>query len=1424
MKILPRLAVIPLACALSHAAPVILNEFNAVGNSQTLPGDSSDVRFDQVNGNGGDWFELVVTGTGRGSTVDMRGWKIQAARSSQSPFVADDTLVLSSHSFWSAVPAGTILTFTESRTAEGGLDTSLNATDRTTTEGWSHSNIWIGDPTLITYTDPATNGYEIDPTLGVNGFNLNELDTQFQILNNSDLLIFGPVGEGIEPAENEIADEEIFALQQSPSDQITPTSDYGDTSKDGDQSVYSTFGEPNQWSVGSEIYRQSFAAFQPGAVPPVILSSQKNLSLVIGDPFSYSLTAIDAAGESLVLILTQAPSFLSLTDNGNGTGTLSGQPAAGDAGTEIIKITARDASGNEHLQAFVLTILPANTPLIVNEYNAVAGTEVLSQDWSFDQRFGLVRGNGDDWIELVVVGNGTPGSTIDMRQWKIVVEEDTVAAGTIVLSNHSYWQNVQAGTILTFTESDSTKGGWDTQILAENRFANEGWGWSNIHLADSIYLNPSAGTTGLGIGGDDTRITILDETDRVMAGPFGEGIFSDRTVNNTEVFRLATNPATNITPLNPNFTDSRASTFGHPNRLPEADGNTPGIPAGTATGYQSFLAFATGTGNAPPYFTNLWGSPDTNNTLPGQAWTGPTLTASDPDHSNTTLTYSLVNLPAGASLTNLGDGTATWSWTPTTTQIGTHALTVRVSDPGGASLTRTITLTVMPPTSPVIINEYNAVSSSRFLNGGTALADDSGGTANDPFLGRIQGNGGDWFELVVVGNGTANSTTDLRGWIIEISENYDPTPETIVLSQDPYWSNVRAGTILTFVDRDLTNGGLDSGIHRINRFSDLGYAWTNVAIHDHSLVDQTASNFGSSITLTSSDTEITLKDSSGTLRHGPTGEPRILRNINSGEVFHLEANPVPGITASVAETNFPYYADNAETSSLGAPNSWDGGANLQDFTPFLSNADTNSQPVFTLLPTDFYGLEGTPTTQPIQASDHDGAATITFPNTASPAWVTITDNGNGNGTLTWSPPAGTNGFHTVSIQVSDGTSTVTRSFEIFIHRAQSPVLLNEYNAVSSSNFLNGGSLGLDNSGGQAADTRLGRHAGNGGDWFELAVVGDNQPGTLDLRGWRIEISEKSSFPFSPDATIELSQDPFWANVPHGTLLTFTEETSATGGWDTDLNADHQPASGWSWSNIWIGDPQYLTYTDSHTNGFRLDPATGRISNFDITSVRTQFLIRDASGTIVHGPAGEDIGLTGGISSRTVWQLVGDPVNTLNPHLVGDLTTGQPGATPNAKTSTFGQPNTWNSGSQNFTTFLSAYTQYITAAGLSGNDALTSADPDGDGYPNGLEFALGSQAQSSSSLPQTSITTQNHHLVFLRRSGGTQNGTSYQADQFQLIVETSPDLQTWTESSAQSLPPDNLPPTPAGYEYTSFAPPSGLVGEARLFFRIRVTYP
>jgi Bacterial Ig domain len=101
------------------------------------------------------------------------------------------------------------------------------------------------------------------------------------------------------------------------------------------------------------------------------------------------------------------------------------------------------------------------------------------------------------------------------------------------------------------------------------------------------------------------------------------------------------------------------------------------------------------------FFTVTVGNqPPTVNPLPNLLSAHPdrplqfTATATDPDQDP--LTFSLVNPPAGAAIDSQGN----FTWTPTWAQLGAYTITVKATDPGNLSNTRSATVTVanQPPT------------------------------------------------------------------------------------------------------------------------------------------------------------------------------------------------------------------------------------------------------------------------------------------------------------------------------------------------------------------------------------------------------------------------------------------------------------------------------------------------------------------------------------------------------------------------------------------------------------------------------------------------------------------------------------------------------------------------------------------------------
>jgi len=252
--------------------------------------------------------------------------------------------------------------------------------------------------------------------------------------------------------------------------------------------------------------------------------------------------------------------------------------------------------------------------VILNEYNAVRSDRWLDADGAGastkqDTFFGRIQGNGGDWLELVVIGDGSGGGTVDMRGWSVDITIDGNAAGTLILNNNSYWQNVQNGTILTFVESD-TAGGFDTstQIKKADHFNTLGYAWSNFYIGD-IGTGPddyfAAGSSldimDSGPGEDDThdnaQFTINDSTPQVVFGPAGEGVQPLSGVNSRAVFKLQENPSTAIDEDEDSYAAGTSSSFGSPNVWSDGAG-VQNFSALKPTGGPSDLVWDANTTNA----------------------------------------------------------------------------------------------------------------------------------------------------------------------------------------------------------------------------------------------------------------------------------------------------------------------------------------------------------------------------------------------------------------------------------------------------------------------------------------------------------------------------------------------------------------------------------------------------------------------------------------------------------------------------------------------------------------------------------------------------------------------------------------------------------------------------------------------------------
>jgi hypothetical protein len=206
----------------------------------------------------------------------------------------------------------------------------------------------------------------------------------------------------------------------------------------------------------------------------------------------------------------------------------------------------------------------------------------------------------------------------------------------------------------------------------------------------------------------------------------------------------------------------------------------------------------------------------------------------------------------------------------------------------------------------VILNEYNAVDPNSFLGGGDASADASGGRAYDTYFGRVKGNGGDWFELVVI-----KDHLDMRGWHLDVFES-GVLDKTLNLTDKAIWSDLRSGTIITVSETVPTEVSYNPA---------AGDWWINVQASD------TADGLyitASSFKVTNNNWQLRIRNTAGTVVQDKTGEGVApTSGIGTTNIFRLQTDPSSSITPTSSK-----YSDGSNFSTFGSPNRW----GSQDFS------------------------------------------------------------------------------------------------------------------------------------------------------------------------------------------------------------------------------------------------------------------------------------------------------------------------------------------------------------------------------------------------------------------------------------------------------------------------------------------------------------
>lgn len=142
---------------------------------------------------------------------------------------------------------------------------------------------------------------------------------------------------------------------------------------------------------------------------PAGFTSAASTAFVVGAPGSFSVTTSGYPAPS-VSVTGTLPTGVTFVDHGDGTATFGGTPAAGQAGTYNLTLTATNGVGAPSQQAFVLSV---NQPAVINSANATtftvgqAGSFVVSATGVPTPTVSIASGTLPSGVTLTPNGNGT---------------------------------------------------------------------------------------------------------------------------------------------------------------------------------------------------------------------------------------------------------------------------------------------------------------------------------------------------------------------------------------------------------------------------------------------------------------------------------------------------------------------------------------------------------------------------------------------------------------------------------------------------------------------------------------------------------------------------------------------------------------------------------------------------------------------------------------------------------------------------------------------------------------------------------------------------------------------------------------------------------------------------------------------------------
>jgi len=489
-----------------------------------------------------------------------------------------------------------------------------------------------------------------------------------------------------------------------------------------------------QASDGGNVAKQAFTITVGTNDPPAFTSTpvtQADEQL----PYLYTAIASDPNGDPLTIVAPTLPVWITFTDNGDGTASLTGTPDTGDVGSHNVTLEVEDGRGGMDTQTFTIDVVANQPPT----FNSTPGTDAgVNRPYSYlaetsdpdSDALTISAPTVPAWLAFSDNGDGTaslqgtPGIT-DVGPNNVELNVDDGRGGS---DQQAFTIDVVANNPPAFDSTPGTDASVD-RIYSYLASASDADGDALTFTAPTLpaWLTFTDNGDGTALLTGTPGQTHTGQHDAVLLANDGRGgagrqAFTIDVVSNTSP-AFASTPLTQASENRPyaytaiaDDPDGDPLTFGAPS-IPDwlaltdnGDGSATlaGTPDENDVGQHDVaLEVSDGRGgtdqqtftvdvaaNAIPAFT----STPLTQAEQNRPYTY-SAAANDPDGDQ--LTFSAPTRPPWLTFTDNGGGTASLTGTPSENDLGQHDVVLEVNDGFGGTDRQSFTITVSTNTSPV---------------------------------------------------------------------------------------------------------------------------------------------------------------------------------------------------------------------------------------------------------------------------------------------------------------------------------------------------------------------------------------------------------------------------------------------------------------------------------------------------------------------------------------------------------------------------------------------------------------------------------------------------------------------------------------------------------------------------------------------------